>query len=126
VATDPDAKIIADAEAVLESELPMPRLSLSEAQEWINHIAFIDDIDPPKLYLCPISQRYDALAVADERVIVVRVAQPSQLTLIHEMAHFIGAMNHGVEFLQNYLRLLRRHVSIQHAALLAAKTNLHL
>ena len=125
VATDPDAKIITDAEIVLESELPTPRLSLFEAQEWINHISFAEDIDPPKLYHFPISQQFDALAVADEHVIVVRTAQPSKLTLLHEMAHFLGAMNHGAEFRQTYIDLLRRHVSQSHALLLAATVKKH-
>lgn len=125
MATDPDAKIIADAERVLDSQLPTSRLSLSEAQEWINHIAFAEDIDPPKLYLHPISRRYDAVAMADEHVIVVRTARPSKLTLLHEMAHFLGAMNHGAEFRQKYIDLLRRHVSQSHALLLADTTKKH-
>ena len=72
VATDPDAEAVYRAEAILEQELPTRKLSLAEAQALVDQISHAEDIDPPKVLHLPISRQYDALAVPDERVIVVR------------------------------------------------------
>ena len=121
VATDPDAEAVYRAEAILERELPTRKLSLTEAQDLVDKIAHAEDIDPPKVLHLPISRRYDALAVQDERVIVVRTKRPTQLIIVHELAHFLGGMNHGSSFKRTYLELLRRHVSFYHASKILEK-----
>ena len=114
VATDPEAEAVYRAEAILERELPTRKLNLSEAQALVDQIAHAKDIDPPKVLRLPISRQYDALAVPDERVIVVRTKRPTQLTVIHEMAHFIGGMSHDDRFSQTYLCLTRHYLSFDH------------
>jgi hypothetical protein len=37
------------------------------------------------------------------------------MTLLHELAHFMGSFGHGPVFRENLAALLRRHLSIQHA-----------
>ncbi len=118
VATDPDAELVYRAEALLERELPTRKLSLKEAQDLVDHISHAEDIDPPKVLHLPVSRQYDGLAVPSEQVIVVRTKRPTQLTIIHEMAHFIGGMDHGARFRRIYLELLRRHVSIDNYSIL--------
>jgi hypothetical protein len=114
VATDPDAELVYRAEAILERELPTRELSLAEARALVNKISHAEDIDPPKVLHLQISSQYDALAVPDERVIVVRTKRPSQLTIVHEMAHFLGGTGHGESFRKSYLELVRRYLSIDH------------
>lgn len=118
MATDPDAELVYRAEALLEQELPTRKLTLNEAQSLVDHISHAKDIDPPKVLNIPITRRYDGLALPNERVIVVRTSRPTQLTIIHEVAHFLGGMDHGTRFRRTYLELLRRHVSIDHHSIL--------
>ena len=118
VATDPDAEAVYRAEAILERDLPTRKLNLSEAQALVDQISHAADIDPPRVLRLPISRQYDALAVQDERVIVVRTKRPTQLTVIHEMAHFIGGMNHRTRFHQTYLALVRCFISFDHCTYL--------
>jgi hypothetical protein len=42
-----DAKRVAAAEAALEAEMPTKRLSLEEAQGFVDHVAHAEDFDPP-------------------------------------------------------------------------------
>ena len=118
VATDHDAEFVLRAEALLERELPTRKLTLKEAQDLVDRISHAEDIDPPKVLNFPITRRYDGLALPNERVIVVRTSGPTQLTIIHEVAHFLGGMDHGARFRRTYLELLRRHVSIDHHSIL--------
>ncbi len=114
MATDPDAELVYRAEALLEQELPTRKLSLKEAQDLVNHISHAEDIDPPKVLHLPVSRQYDGLAVPDVRVIVVRTKRPFQLTIVHEMAHFLDGTGHGESFRKSYLELVRRYLSIDH------------
>ena len=118
MATDPDAELVYRAEATLERELPTRRLTFTEAQELVDLISHAEDIDPPKVLHLPISRRFDALAVPEDRVIVVRTKKPTQLTIVHEMAHFLSEMGHGVRFHRTYLVLIRRYLSINHSQIL--------
>lgn len=120
MATDPDAELVYRAEALLEKQLPTRKLSLKEGQDLVDRISHAEDIDPPKVLNFPITRQYDGLALPSERVIVVRTSRPTQLTIIHEMAHFIGGMDHGVRFRRTYLELLRRYISIDHFSVLSS------
>ena len=114
MATDPDAELVYRAEALLEQELPTRKLTLKEAQDLVDCISHAEDIDPPKILHLPISRQYNALAAPGERLIVVRTSRPTQLTVVHEMAHFIGDLGHCSRFRTMYLRLVRTHISIDH------------
>jgi len=106
-----DARRVAQAEGVLESRLPTQRLSLEEAQHWIDRVAHGEDVDPPLVTRQPLARRLFGVALADSHVIVVRHARPSQLTLLHELAHLMGNENHGPAFQRTLIGLLSRHIS---------------
>jgi hypothetical protein len=59
--------------------------------------------------------KVDGLAVGDAHAIVVTSTTPSELTLLHELAHFIGDMDHGSEFLRVYVGLVTRFMSRESA-----------
>jgi hypothetical protein len=44
---------------------------------------------------------------------VVTSTTPSELTLLHELAHFIGGMDHGPRFQEVYVRLVKRYISAE-------------
>ena len=115
MATDPDAELVYRAEAHLERELPTRKLSLKEAQDLVDHISHAEDIDPPKVVHLQISRQFDALAVPHERLIVVRTSRPTQLTIVHEMAHFLAESGHGEGFRHRYNALIRQYLSLDHS-----------
>ena len=112
---DIDADEVARAEAVLESRLPTKVLNLKEAQAWLEKIAHAEDIDPPIVLKARLSKDIEGVAVYDNHAIFVRDSTPTQITLLHELAHFMGSFGHGPVFRENLAALLRRHLSIQHA-----------
>jgi hypothetical protein len=124
VATNPEAEVVYRAEAILEQELPTRKLSLKEAQDLVDQIAHAEDSDPPKVLHLPISPRFDAIAVPDERVIVLRTKRPTQLTIVHEMAHFLTGTGHGMRFHRMYLVLIRRYLSLTHSQILKSALKL--
>jgi hypothetical protein len=111
-----DAKRVAAAEAALEAEMPTKRLSLEEAQRFVDHVAHAEDFDPPLVVFRKVRAKVDGLAVGDTHAIVVTSTTPSELTLLHELAHFIGEMDHGPRFQEVYLGLVGRILSRECAA----------
>lgn len=112
---DIDADEVARAEAVLEARVPTRVLNLKEAQAWLGTIAHAEDIDPPIVLKARLSKDIEGVAVYDNHAIFVRDSTPTQITLLHELAHFMGSSGHGLVFRENLAALLRRHLSIQHA-----------
>jgi len=110
-----DAKRVAAAEAALEAEMPTRRLSLEEAQRFVDHVAHAEDVDPPLVVYRKVKARVDGLAVGDAHAIVVTSTNPTELTLLHELAHFIGDMDHGPRFQEVYVELVGRFVSRESA-----------
>ena len=106
-----DAKHVAAAEAALEAETPTRRLPLAEAQHFVDHVAHAEDFDPPLVVSRKVRAKVDGLAVGDAHAIVVTSTTPSELTLLHELAHFIGGMDHGPRFQEVYVGLVGRHLS---------------
>jgi hypothetical protein len=104
-----DAKRVAAAEAALEAERPTRRLSLAEAQRFVDHVAHAEDFDPPLVVYRKVKAKVDGLAVGNAHAIVVTSTTPSALTLLHELAHFIRGMDHGPEFQRVYVELVARY-----------------
>lgn len=117
--TTVNTRRVAQAEAVLESRLPTLRLTLEEAQHWIERVAYSEDVDPPLVTRQPLARRLFGVTMADSHVIVVRHARPSQLTLLHELTHLMGHESHGPAFQRTLTDLLSRHISREAASLLA-------
>ncbi len=109
-----EADRVAKAESQLETKYPTVRMSIAEAQSWIDRVAHSEDIDPPLVVRHQLPRRLLGVAVLDDHVIVVRHARPSQLTLLHELTHCIGHAGHGLSFQRMLQSLLSRHVSVQH------------
>jgi hypothetical protein len=101
-----DAKHVAAAEAALEAEMPTRRLSLEEAQRFVDHVAHAEDFDPPLVVYRKVRAKVDGLAIGNVHAIVVTSTTPSELTLLHELAHFIGGMDHGSRFQGAYVGLV--------------------
>ena len=110
-----DTQLVARAEAALEKELPTRRLTLAEAKEWLERVAHAEDVDPPLLIKVGLPRCMKGALLVDDHVLVVPNNTPSQLTLLHELAHAMGCVGHGTQFRETLSDLLRRHVSLQHS-----------
>lgn len=110
-----DAQVVARAEAALEKELPTRRLTLGEASEWLTRVAHAEDVDPPLLIRVGLPRCVKGALLVDDHAIVVPTSSPSQLTLLHELAHAMGHVGHGPDFQETLSGLLRQHVSLQHS-----------
>ncbi len=107
------------AEDAFELELPTRVLSLTEANNWLAMIAETEGIDSPLVFKSTMSKNYDALALPSDWCIAVRKSKMTQLLLLHEMAHLLCVnKNHGPEFRNELVRLVRHHISFPHAAAL--------
>ena len=107
------------AEDAFEFEMPTRVLSLDEANDWLAMIAEAEGVDSPLVFKSKMSKNFVALAISTEWCIAVRESNPTQLLLLHEMAHLLCAnKNHGIEFRTEFVRLVRRYISFPHAATL--------
>jgi hypothetical protein len=107
------------AEDAFEFEMPTRVLSLIEANEWLAMIAEAEGVDSPLIFKAVLSKNTEALAISTEWCIAVRDSKPTQLLLLHEMAHLLCVnKNHGAEFRTELIRLVRRYISFPHAATL--------
>jgi len=117
--TTNDAERTYDAEDAFELEMPTRELSLDEANKWLAMIAEAEDIDQPIVLRANLSRQTEALALTEDWCIAVRDSKPTQLLLLHELAHLLCAnKNHGVEFRTELIRLVRRYISLPHAVCL--------
>ena len=118
VTTNETARTYA-AEDAFELEMPTRVLSLTEANDWLAMIAEAEGVDQPLVFKSKMSKNFVALAISTEWCIAVRESNPTQLVLLHEMAHLLCAnKNHGIEFRTEFVRLVRRYISFPHAAAL--------
>lgn len=109
------------AEDAFELEMPTRTLSIDEANDWLAMIAEAEGVDSPLVFKSKLSKNTEALAISTDWCIAVRDSHPTQLLLIHEMAHLVCAnKNHGTEFRTELVRLVRRYISFHHAAALHA------
>ena len=107
------------AEDAFELEMPTRVLLLNEANEWLAMIAEAEGVDSPLVFKSTLSKNTEALALSTEWCIAVRDSNPTQLLLLHEMAHLLCAnKNHGTEFRTEFVRLVRSYISLPHAAAL--------
>ena len=114
-----EASLTYEAETRYEDTMPTRVLTLAEATAWLEELCAAEDLDPPTLVQQRLSRNIEAAALPDEWCIVVRDVAPTQHTILHELAHLSCAnKGHGREFRTQLVRFTRRHVSLEHAALL--------
>jgi len=107
------------AEDAFELEMPTRILSLNEANDWLAMIAEAEGVDSPLVFKSTLSKNTEALALSTEWCIAVRESNPTQLLLLHEMAHLLCSnKDHGNEFRTELVRLVRRYISFPHATAL--------
>lgn len=110
------------AEDAHERAMPSRTMDLDEARAWLEAIAHAEDIEPPLLIARRNNGRAEACALREHSAIITYRTRPSAHALLHEVAHLACAnASHGREFRTMLVGLVRRHVSLPHAANLHAE-----
>ena len=112
-----EAALTYETEAAFEASMPTRSLGITEARQWLEELCRAEDLDTPLLETARLPASTHALAIPDEWCLLVADVAPTQHPLLHELAHFSCAnRGHGREFRTELVRLMRRHVSLEHAA----------
>jgi hypothetical protein len=114
----PEQALVYACEDVVDSELGSPVLVQHQLTALIEQICWREDIEPP-LVTRARAGSFRASADLATWTICFRERVTTASVLLHEMAHLsVGADSHGVLFRDELVRLVRAHVSVQHAAML--------
>ena len=106
-------------EDVVCEVLGAPRWSIDDIESWLQEVCEREDLDVPQLSVSRMRGRAVAtvdlshnLVCLDERVITLAV-------LLHELSHISSQVgDHTAEFRSAAVGLWRRHMSLEHGALL--------
>lgn len=110
------------AEDAHERAMPSRTMDVDEARRWLEAVAHAEDIEPPLLVVRRNNGRAEACAVREHSAIITYRTRPTAHALLHEVAHLACAnASHGREFRTMLVGLVRRHVSLPHAANLHAE-----
>lgn len=106
-------------EDIVEIEYGSREISSDGYKQWLQTVCDREDIDLPELQIARASRTTAASASLDTHSICVRGRRTTTATLLHEVAHLsCGAQSHGVLFRDEFVRLVRFHISVSYAALL--------
>lgn len=105
-------------EDLVDDEMPARTLDMEEAARVVNDMCAAEDLDTPRLERGR-ARRAVASADLDAHALCIHRSRVSMLTIAHEIAHLsTRADSHGVLFRDELVRLVRAHISVEHAALL--------
>ena len=94
-------------------------MSEHELSTWMTDVCEREDVDAPVLVLLPTAGQVVGSSDIDANVICLRSRTPSAAVALHELAHVVSrAQNHDVQFRSSLVGVWRRHLSVEHAALL--------
>lgn len=104
-------------EQVVEEVLPLPVWGEEHLTDILHDICLLEDVDAPMLEQWVGSRGFTASA--NRSRYTIHVGGPvSTMTLCHELAHCLAGEGHDDEWRERYVGLVRRHVGVEHAALL--------
>lgn len=110
------------AEAVVERALPLNRESVPVIEQFIVTMCLDEDFDIPNIETWAV-KGFDA-AASRKRYRITLTGPVTRMTACHELAHcVVDDDGHGPAWRAMYVHLVRKHVSIEHAALLHALFN---
>lgn len=113
-----EQSLVYAVEHVVERVMPSRALtSLTDARSWLDAVCEAEGWDTPELQRIR-STKWSGVASAEWNVIGL-TANATTLTLAHELAHVTcRAHGHGEVWRDQFVHIVREHVSVQHASLL--------
>lgn len=104
-------------EHVVEGLLPTQALTFDQAVDLVDDISLDEDIDTPVVERIRSDAKFAGVASHQHHVIGLK-SQTNRLIVCHEMAHVLAGFGHDDLWRGKFVRLVRAHVSVQHASLL--------
>ena len=94
-------------------------MSEDEMSTWITEVCEREDVDVPVLVILPKKGRIAASTNISGNMICLHARTPSVAVVLHELAHVVSrAPDHDARFRSSVIGIWRRHLSVEHAALL--------
>lgn len=105
-------------EWVVDDVMASRDVGLADVARTVSRVCAAEDLDAPRIERGR-TRRALASADLDAHAICIHRPMVTMLTLLHEIAHLsTRADSHGVLFRDELVRLVRAHISVEHAALL--------
>jgi len=118
---DHESALCYAVEGVVETAHGWKRLSKPELALFVDAVCDTEGIDSPEISHLRRAGNVIASADIEYHSIEFRGSTVNVGSVLHEIAHLTaGAGDHGIAFRNEYLRLVRRHASVEHAAFLHA------
>lgn len=94
-------------------------MSLAELREWLVNVCEQEDVDAPILASLHGNSRVVGSADITNNIVCVRRDTPTVAVVLHELAHVVSRSEvHDATFRNCVVDLWRRHMSVEHAALI--------
>ena len=117
--SEPESALVYSVEEVINAELGWAELRGPRLAEFVDAVSEAEGIDSPEIAYVRSSGAVLASADREHHLIAFRGRTTNAGVVLHEIAHLTtGSLTHGVAFRDEYVRLVRRHVGVEHAALL--------
>lgn len=118
---DQESAMCYAVEGVVEKAHGWKSLPKTELALFVDAVCDAEGIDSPEISHLRRTGNVIASADIEYHSIEFRGSTANVGSVLHEIAHLTsGASNHGIAFRNEYLRLVRRHASVEHAAFLHA------
>ena len=118
---DQESALCYAVEGVVEKAHGWKILPKSELALFVDAVCDAEGMDSPEISHLRRTGSVIASADIEYHSIAFRGCTTNVGSVLHEIAHLTsGAGNHGIAFRNEYLRLVRRHASVEHAAFLHA------
>ena len=118
---DHESALCYAVEGVVEKAHGWKVLSEPELALFVDAVCDAEGIDSPEISHLRRTGNVIASADIEYHSIEFRGSTVNVGSVLHEIAHLTaGAGDHGIAFRNEYLRLVRRHASVEHAAFLHA------
>ena len=115
----PEQTAVYRCEDSCDAALPSRIITRDELAGVVTRICDSEDIDVPEIMTARASRTSLASADLDGYSLCFRGRTTTLLTVVHEIAHLVvGIDSHGVLFRDELIRLVRRHIGVEHAAFL--------
>lgn len=106
-------------EDVVQRTLGARAIAKDQVEAFVHDVCSLHDINSPMVRVAPSSSRVVGSAYVDNHLLCLSRVNSSVLTVLHEVAHFVAKNEaHGRWFRDSFIRLVRRHVGVEHASLL--------
>jgi hypothetical protein len=115
----PEQALTYACEDVVIEVLGAPTMTVDHISSWMEQVCEIEDIDMPVVLSLSGRSRVSGSADIDSNVVCLQGRSPSTAVALHELAHVVSrSPDHTRDFRTCLVGLWRRHLSVEHAAML--------